>query len=92
MKLLIYLKTRRDSKTGFFSCAYCEIFKSTYFEEHLRTAVSVMLYSKKFFLAIFVCVEPSVEVAKDLRPIVKSFSKFDKSSEKVLFTEQLVLE
>ena len=24
-----------------FSCEYCEIFKNTYFEEHLRTAASV---------------------------------------------------
>ena len=23
-----------------FSCGYCEIFKNTYFEEHLRTAAS----------------------------------------------------
>ena len=31
---------KRDSDTGFFSCEYCEIFKNTYFEEHLRTAVT----------------------------------------------------
>ena len=31
---------KRDSTTSV-SCDYCEIFKTTYFEEHLRTAASV---------------------------------------------------
>ena len=30
---------RRDSKIGVF-CKICEVFKSTYFDEHLRTAAS----------------------------------------------------
>ena len=28
--------------TQVFSCKYCEIFKNTYFEEHLRTAASAL--------------------------------------------------
>ena len=36
-RVLIKLKTL----TQVFSCEYCEIFKNTYFEEHLRTAVSI---------------------------------------------------
>ena len=32
---------KRDSNTVF-SCEYCEIFKNTYFEEHLRTSASVI--------------------------------------------------
>ena len=28
--------------TQMFSCEYCEIFKSTYFEEHLQTAASAV--------------------------------------------------
>ena len=31
----------RDSNTGVLYCHYCESFKNTYFEEHLRTAASV---------------------------------------------------
>ena len=33
----------RDSNTGF-SCEIYEIFKNTYFEEHLRTAASVVSF------------------------------------------------
>ena len=29
-----------DSTSDDFSCEYCEIYKNTYFQEHLRTAVS----------------------------------------------------
>ena len=38
-----------------FSCEYCEIFKNTYFEEHLRTAVSVISteYKEKFYWSQF---------------------------------------
>ena len=32
---------KRDSNTVL-SCEYCEIFKNTYFEEHLRTSASVI--------------------------------------------------
>ena len=30
-----------ETPTQVFSCEYCEIFKNTYFEEHLRTAANV---------------------------------------------------
>ena len=29
-----------------FSCEYCEIFKNTYFEEHLRMTASIMMKFK----------------------------------------------
>ena len=29
-----------------FSCEYCEIFKNTYFEEHLQMAASILLIIK----------------------------------------------
>ena len=35
----LFFLTKRDSTQVFFS-EYCEIFKSTYFEEHLRTDAS----------------------------------------------------
>ena len=35
---------KRDSNTGLFSCGYCQNFKNTYFEEHLRTAA--FLYAR----------------------------------------------
>ena len=39
---LIKLQTFRPvTPTQVFSCDYCEIFKNSYFEEHLRTAASV---------------------------------------------------
>ena len=30
----------KETPTQVFSCEYCEIFKNTYFEEHLQTAAS----------------------------------------------------
>ena len=30
-----------------FSCEYCEFFKNTYFEEHLRTAVVFEMFREK---------------------------------------------
>ena len=33
----------KEIPTQELSCGYCEIFKNTYFEEHLRTAASVLL-------------------------------------------------
>ena len=33
----------KKTPTYVFSCKYYEIFKNTYFEEHLRTAASVMV-------------------------------------------------
>ena len=38
---LFFNYQKRDSSTGV-SCEYCEIFKETYFEEHLATAASVI--------------------------------------------------
>ena len=32
--------------TQVLSCEYCDIFKNTYFEEHLRTAASILLIIK----------------------------------------------
>ena len=32
---------KRQTPTQVFSCEYCEIFKNTYSEEHLRTVASV---------------------------------------------------
>ena len=31
---------QKETLTQVFSCEYCEIFKDTYFEEHLRMATS----------------------------------------------------
>ena len=31
---------QKETSTQLFSCEYCEVFKNTYFEEHLRTADS----------------------------------------------------
>ena len=30
---------KRDPSTGFFSCKYCKIFNTTYFEKHLQTVL-----------------------------------------------------
>ena len=35
---------KKEFSTGF-SCEYCEIFKSTYFEEHLRTAAPAVSWN-----------------------------------------------
>ena len=37
-------QVEKETPTQVFSCDYCEFFKNTYFEEHLRRAASV--YSK----------------------------------------------
>ena len=34
----------KETPTQVFSCEYCEISWNTYFEEHLRTAASVMVF------------------------------------------------
>ena len=36
---------KKETPRQVFSCEYCEIFKSTYFEEHLRATVSVVKIS-----------------------------------------------
>ena len=41
-----FIKIKRDSNTGFF-CEIYEIFKNTYFEEHLRTIASKLLFREK---------------------------------------------
>ena len=45
-----YFAIKRPATSQVFSCEMCEIFKNTYFEEHLRTTASVR---KKVFLEIF---------------------------------------
>ena len=46
----------KETPTKVFYCEYCEIFKSTYFEEHLRAAASggLRLNKRKNFLIEFV--------------------------------------
>ena len=44
-----FIKTRLQTQV--FSCEICEIFKNTYFEEHLRTAASVNFLSD-FFMSL----------------------------------------
>ena len=39
----LYLK---ETPTKVFSCDYCEVFKSNYFEEHLRTAASEKIQTR----------------------------------------------
>ena len=54
IKKLVSLKLCNIHRTGMkapvleplFNSEYCEIFKSTYFEEHLRTAVSEKVFMK----------------------------------------------
>ena len=41
--LQLYLK---ETPTHVFSCEYCTIFKSTYFEEHLRASASEIRHGK----------------------------------------------
>ena len=40
---------KKDSKQVF-SCQYCEILKKAYFEEHLRTTVSIVFSQDEFTL------------------------------------------
>ena len=44
--IMLQLEMQVESPTQVFSCEYCEIFKNTYFEEHLRTAASVYVKKK----------------------------------------------
>ena len=45
---------KKETPTQIFSYEYCEIFKSTYFDEHLRTAASkeYKILSNKYLLSI----------------------------------------
>ena len=45
--LLFYQK---EIPTLIFSCEYCEIFKNTYFEEHLRTTASYFMKNNFYFM------------------------------------------
>ena len=40
LKVCNFIKRDSDTATQVFSCEYCEIFKSTYSEENLRTTAS----------------------------------------------------
>ena len=42
----------KEIPTQVLSCEYCEIFKKTYFEKHLRTAASVLLIIKLIIMNI----------------------------------------
>ena len=45
----------KKTSTQVFSCEYCEIFKSTYFEKHLRTAASeTLLVNSKLFMKVLI--------------------------------------
>ena len=45
---------QNETLTQVFSCEYCEVFKDTCYEEHLRTATSVVLFDLKLCLEVFV--------------------------------------
>ena len=47
---LIYYK---ETPTQVFSCEYCEMFKNTYFEEHLGTAASKLSFQVLLILLTF---------------------------------------
>ena len=38
---------KKEAPEQEFSCEFCKVFKSTYFVEHLQTAVSVNIIAKK---------------------------------------------
>ena len=42
---------KNETPAQVFSCKFCEIFKKTYFVEHLRTIASVIKNTKFFHLA-----------------------------------------
>ena len=41
---------KKETPTQVFSCEFCEIFKNTFFTEHLWTTASVWINSKKIFI------------------------------------------
>ena len=45
IKLQAFRLYQKETPTQVFSCEYCEIFKSNYFEEHLRMTASVLTVS-----------------------------------------------
>ena len=56
---------QRETPTQVFSCEYCEIFKSTYFGEHLRTAASGFIYLCIYsFISLFKIFYGSCETLK----------------------------
>ena len=59
---------KRDSKQ-LFSCQYCETLKKTYFEEHLRTAASIIFSQDVFTLCQQYGGRGSGDVCLDTSPI-----------------------
>ena len=45
----------KEIPTQVLSCEYCEIFKNTYFEEHLLTAASVLLIIRLMIIILDIC-------------------------------------
>ena len=45
----------KETLTQLLSCKYCEMFKNTYFEEHLRTAASDKGRFSNLFLQRLIC-------------------------------------
>ena len=53
VSFLIKLQAKKETLAQVFSCEFCNIFKNTFFTEHLRTAASVttilvVVYLKQF--------------------------------------------
>ena len=46
----IWSEAATDAPTQVFSCQYCEIFKNTYFEEHLQTTATYILQNVQCYL------------------------------------------
>ena len=57
-----------------FSCEYCKIFESTYFEEHLQTTASELSHSNIFFNNVPV---PQADYQKDFGLTLDSKLIFD---------------
>ena len=41
---------KKDTSTQVFSCEFCEIFKKTFFTEHLQSTASIWINSEKIFI------------------------------------------
>ena len=46
----IWSEAATEAPTQVFSCQYCEIFKNTYFEEHLQTTATYILQNVQCYL------------------------------------------
>ena len=73
------LSKQKETPTQVFFCKICEIFKNTYFEEHLRTTASKLLFWEK----------PRWLNKMKLIVIVNTFRK-DRSSRPKLFCKNVV--